>query len=153
MKIRYFLLISFLFTATFCFAQNKLFDKYADMDHITCINITKTMFEMMPEIQTNGLNMMNLKGKIESLQILTTENAEQKNNLRKDFLPFTGKEYEELMRIKSDSTKANFYVKKKGEQISELILLADHKDNFSVIRLLGNFTLQDIQNIAKEIQK
>lgn len=153
MKTRYFILFSFLFFTTVGFAQNKLFEKYADTDHVTSVNISKTMFEMMPDIQTEGLNMINLKGKIESLQILTTENATQKENIRKDFSLFTSKEYEELMRVKSEDTKANFYVKKKGDQISELILLADSDDSFSIIRLLGNFTLRDIQNLAQGMEK
>lgn len=153
MKTRYFVLLTFLFCTTYCFAQNKLFEKYSDMDHITCVNITKTMFEMMPNIETGGLNMMNLKGKIESLQILTTDNSAQKENLRKDFQHSVGKEYEELIQIKSDSTKANFYVKKKGKQISELVMLADSDDSFSVIQLIGNFTLQDVQNFARGIDK
>lgn len=153
MKTRYFILLSFLFFTTVGFAQNKLFEKYADANDVTSVNISKTMFEMMPDIQTNGLDMINLKGKIESLQILTTENTTQKENIRKDFSTLTGKEYEELMRVKSDETKAAFYVKKKGDQISELILLADSDDSFSVIRLFGNFTLRDIQNLAQGMEK
>lgn len=153
MKTRYFILLSFLFFTTVGFAQDKLFEKYVDANDVTSVNISKTMFEMMPDIQTDGLNMINLKGKIESLQILTTENVTQKENIRKDFSTLTGKEYEELMRVKSEDTKANFYIKKKGDQISELILLADSDDSFSVIRLLGNFTLRDIQNLAQGMEK
>lgn len=153
MKTRYFILLSFLFFTTVGFAQDKLFEKYVDANDVTSVNISKTMFEMMPDIQTDGLNMINLKGKIESLQILTTENTTQKENIRKDFSTLTGKEYEELMRVKSEGTKANFYIKKKGDQISELILLADSDDSFSVIRLLGNFTLRDIQNLAQGMEK
>ena len=61
-----------------------------------------------------------------------------------------GKEYEELMRVKDKKTKANFYIRQQGELIKELIMLADSEENFSVIQLKGNFTLQDIQEITNE---
>lgn len=153
MKMKHIFLLVFLFCTSFCFAQNKLFDKYADMDHVTSVSISKTMFDMMPDVETGGLKMMNLKGKIESLQILTTENMDLKKNIQKDFTKFMGTDYEELMRVKSDETKATFYVKKKGDQVSQLIMLADTDSSFSVIQLLGNFTIQDIQNIANDMPK
>lgn len=74
MKTKNILLILFLCCTSICFAQNKLFDKYSEMDNVTSVYISKAMFQMMPKIETNGLNLMNLKGKIEGLQVLTTEN-------------------------------------------------------------------------------
>jgi hypothetical protein len=41
----------------------------------------------------------------------------------------------------------------KGEQVKNLLMLADTDSSFTVIQLLGNFTLQDIQNIANEMNK
>ena len=65
-----------------------------------------------------------------------------------------GKDHEELMRVKDGKTKANFYVKQQGELIQELIMIADMDDgSFSVMQLLGRFTLQDVQEITSEINK
>ena len=57
------------------------------------------------------------------------------------------------MRVKYGNTRATFNVKQKGDLISELIMLADTDKSFSVIQLIGNFTLQDIQEITKEMNK
>lgn len=57
------------------------------------------------------------------------------------------------MRVKDGKTHATFYVKQKGDLISELIMLADADNSFNVIQLLGSFTLQDIQEITKEMNK
>lgn len=74
--------------------------------------------------------------------------------MRKEFTQLIGSQHEELMRVKDGKTKANFYVKQKGDIINELIMLADtDKDGFTVIQLLGNFTLKDIQQITDEINK
>mgnify|MGYP002592130333 FL=1 len=153
MKTKNILLLLFLCCTSICFAQNKLFDKYSEMDNVTSVSISKAMFQMMPNFETNGLNLMNLKGKIEGLQILTTENNSIKETMRNDFKKLIGKDHEELMKVKDGKTRATFYVKQKGDLISELIMLADTDKSFNVIRLSGNFTLQDIQEITKEMNK
>lgn len=153
MKTKNILLILFLCCTSFCFAQNKLFDKYSEMDNVTSVYISKAMFQMMPNMETNGLNLMNMKGKIEGLQILSTESNSLKDKMRDDFKGLIGKDHQELMRVKDGKTRATFYVKQKGDQVSELIMLADTDGRFNVIQLLGNFTLQDIQDITKEMNK
>lgn len=153
MKTKNILLLLFLCCTSLCFAQNKLFDKYSEMDNVTSIYISKAMFQMMPSFETNGLNLMNLKGKIEGLQVLSTDNNNIKEKMRTDFKGLIGKDHEELMRMKDGKTRATFYVKQKGDQISELIMLADTDSSFNVIQLAGKFTLQDIQEITKDMNK
>ena len=149
MRLKQLYTILLLCCVNICFAQNKLFDKYADMDDVTSVYISKKMFQMMPVMETAGLNLANLKGKIESLQILTTQKADLRERMRGEFKALIGKDHEELMRVKDGKTKANFYVKQQ-----ELIMIADMDDgSFSVMQLLGRFTLQDVQEITSEINK
>ena len=154
MRLKCVCTILLLWCASVCFAQGKLFDKYAEMDGVTSVYISKKMFQMMPAMEEVGLNLANMKGKIESLQILTTENGDLRRKMSEDFRALIGKEHEELMRVKDDDTRANFYVRQEGELIKELIMLADtDSDEFTVIQLRGNFTLNDIQEITKEAMK
>lgn len=154
MRLKQLYTILLLCCVNICFAQNKLFDKYADMDDVTSVYISKKMFQMMPVMETAGLNLANLKGKIESLQILTTQKADLRERMRGEFKALIGKDHEELMRVKDGKTKANFCVKQQGELIQELIMIADMDDgSFSVMQLLGRFTLQDVQEITSEINK
>ena len=131
MRLKYLYTILLLCCVNICFAQNKLFDKYADMDDVTSVYISKKMFQMMPVMETAGLNLANLKGKIESLQILTTQKADLRERMRGEFKALIGKDHEELMRVKDGKTKANFYVKQQGELIQELIMIADMDQNFA----------------------
>lgn len=151
MKYKNIFLILFLCCTSLCFAQDKLFDKYADMDNVTSVFISKKMFDMMPNIESGGLNLMNLKGKINNLQLLTTEKRDVQDQMRKEFSGLIGKSHEELMRVKDNNTKATFYIEQNGELINEMIMLADTDSNYVVIRLTGKFTLQDIQDVAKSI--
>lgn len=154
MKIRNSLLVLFLLCSSLCFAQDRLFEKYADQDNVTSVYISKSMFQMMPDdMRTGGLELGNLKGKINNLQILTSEKQEVKEQMKADFNTVVGKEHELLMKVKSDDTHASFFVKQKGEKISELIMLTDSKEDYIVMRLTGDFTLQDIRQIAQEMEK
>lgn len=154
MKTRNSLLVLFLLCSTLCFAQDKLFEKYADKDNVTSVYISKSMFQMMPEnMRAGGLDLGNLKGKIHNLQILTSENKEVKEQMKADFDAVVGKDHELLMKVKSDDTRASFFVKQKGEKISELIMLTDDEEDYVVMRLTGDFTIQDIRQIAEEVEK
>lgn len=149
MKTKYLYIIIFALVANISMAQGKLFDKYAEMDNVTSVYISKKMFQMMPNIETAGLNLSNLKDKIESLQVLTTERKDIQAKMRNEFTSLIGKEHEELMRVKDGNTRANFYIKQKGDLITDMIMIADEGDEgFSIIQLLGSFTLQDIQEIT-----
>lgn len=152
MKTKYIFLLLCLFCSTLCFAQDKLFDKYADMNNVTSVYISKKMFQMIPSIESGGLNLANLKGKIENMQILTSDKQEIKENMKKDFSNIIGKSHEMLMRVKDNNTNAVFYVEQKGDLINEMIMLADSDSSYVVIRLAGKFTLQDIQDVASSIQ-
>lgn len=154
MKTRNSLLVLFLLCSTLCFAQDKLFEKYADKDNVTSVYISKSMFQMMPDnMRAGGLDLGNLKGKIHNLQILTSENKEVKEQMKADFDAVVGKDHELLMKVKSDDTRASFFVKQKGEKISELLMLTDDEEDYVVMRLTGDFTIQDIRQIAEEVEK
>ena len=51
MRLKQLYTILLLCCVNICFAQNKLFDKYADMDDVTSVYISKKMFQMMRRTQ------------------------------------------------------------------------------------------------------
>jgi hypothetical protein len=132
------------------FAQNRIFEKYADMDNVTSVYISKAMFQMMPVVENVGVNLMNMKGKIESLQLVSTEKRELISQMKNEFSRLVTTRHEELMRIKDGNTRVQFYSDMKGDRIKELLLLIEAEDNFTAILLVGNFTLKDIQDIANQ---
>lgn len=153
MKFKNIFLILFLCCTSLCFAQDKLFEKYADMDNVTSVFISKKMFDMMPAIESGGLDLMNLKRKINSLQIVTSDKQDVREQMRKEFSRLISQSHEELMRVKDNDTRASFYITQKGDLINEMIMLADTDSDYVVIRLTGQFTLQDIQEVAKSLSK
>jgi len=150
MKTKQLLIIVCLFCASLGFAQNKIFEKYADMDNVTSVYISKTMFQMMPVIENVGVNLMNMKGKIESLQLVSTEKKDAIAQMSKEFSQLVTTRHEELMRIRDGKTRVNFYSDMKGDQIKELLMIIEDENSFTAVLLTGNFTLKDIQEIADQ---
>ncbi|MDR2534226.1 MAG: DUF4252 domain-containing protein [Tannerellaceae bacterium] len=130
--------------------QQKLFDKYADIDSVQSVYISKAMFQMIPAISDMGLSLTNLTGKLESLQLVSSNRAGLSTQMRKDFSQLVTKSHSELMRIRNGRSRVNVYSEGNGEQLKALLLLIDSDTAFTVMQILGNFTMKDIQSFAAE---
>ena len=159
MKTKYLLLTVCLFAGSLLNAQNntfkRLFEKYENEDNVTIVSISKAMFNLIPgNIKTGDVDIKSVLPKIESLLIITSDKTVIKEKMAVEFksLVDKNKDYEELMRVKSDDTNVIFNIRKKGDLINELIMLVNDKEDFVAIQLLGNFTIEDIQKIAEDTQ-
>ena len=54
------------------------------------------------------------------------------------------------MRIREDGDKTTIYFKEKKNGKSELVLITDEKDEFTIISIMGNITLQEMQKMVNE---
>jgi hypothetical protein len=151
MKLKHVLLIILMCCASIVSAQNKLIEKFADMDGVTSVFISKSMLQMMPNMKTEGIDIGGIAGKLESMLILTSEKASISNMMKNEIPSFTSnKSYEELMRVKDEGSRVTFYIKRKNNsKIGELIMMVDEHPQFVFIQIKGDMTLQDIQNITK----
>lgn len=157
MKTKYLLLTLCLLCGSLLYAQSNtfknLFEKYENEDNVTIVSISKSMFNLIPgNIKTGNVDIKSVLPKIESLLLITTDKSAVREKMSSEFkfLIEKNKDYEELMRIKSDKTNVIFNIRKKGDMIHELIMLVTDEEDFAAIQLLGNFTLEDIKNIAKD---
>ncbi|MDR1331464.1 MAG: DUF4252 domain-containing protein [Tannerella sp.] len=152
MKAKYILAVIGLGIGSLCFGQQKLFDRFAGQDGVSSVYISKAMFEMMPSLgDMEGVKLSNLK-KIEGINILSSERESVSNEMRKVFKALITDRHEELLRIRDGSEDITFHVRKNGSNIEELIMLIDRGKSFTVIQILGNFSLQDIQEIATQVE-
>lgn len=147
------------FAATIVFAQKNPFEKFTDMDGVTSVYISKNMMSLLPnksKMQYGGVDVTNFIEKLSSILILTSENkkiAQEMISLANSRIKEN--DYELLMRVKSDDGElVNFFMKGKPENILELIMIVDGNEDESVImQFLGNFKLQDVQQMTSSFQK
>ena len=141
--------------ATLCsvcsYGQQSFFDKYAEMDGVTSVYITKSMLSLFPKGQTNvnGINIGDIASRLDNIQILSADEQPIVNKLRKETSHInTRNGYEELMRVREDGEKTTIYFKDGKKDKKEFVLLVDEKDEFTIISIVGDLTLQEIQGIV-----
>jgi hypothetical protein len=150
MKTKPVILIIALALTGHCFGQQQLFDRFASREGVSSVYISKAMFDLIPSLgDVNDVNLSKLK-KIEGLNILSSENADVIAEMRTAFRALITGRHEELMRIRGKNEDVTFYARRNGAYLEELVMLVDDAKQFTVIQILGRFTLQDIRQFAPE---
>ncbi|MDO4181269.1 MAG: DUF4252 domain-containing protein [Bacteroidales bacterium] len=133
------------------YAQQSFFDRYADMEGVTSVYISKSMLSLMPNVQAEGVNIGELASKLDNIQILSSEKPDIIAKLKKEVAyirPQNG--YEELMRVNDNGDKTTIYLKRGKNEKKEFVLLNDEKNEFNIIVITGDLTLQEIQQIIRK---
>ena len=152
MKRIYILAILTTVFSLFAQAQQSFFDKYAEMEGVTSVYITKSMLNLLPNMSgsINGVNIGNFASRLDNIQILSSEESAIISKLRKETTDINTKNgYEELMRVRENGEKTTIYFKDKKGQKKEFVLLVDEKDEFTIISIIGDLTLQEIQGMIQ----
>ena len=153
MKRIYILTLLLAISTIFCRAQQSFFDKYAEMDGVSSVYITKSMLNMFPNMsgKINGVNVGNIASRLDNIQILSSDEAPIIEQLRKETKDINIKNgYEELMRVREDGEKTTIYFKERKTGNSEFVLITDEKDEFTIISIIGDLTLKEIQEITSK---
>ena len=113
--IRIFIITLLTTLCSICsYGQQSFFDKYAEMEGVTSVYITKSMLSLFPKGQTsvNGVNIGNIASRLDNIQILSADEQPIIDKLRKETSVInTQKVYEELMRVREDGEKTTIYFK------------------------------------------
>lgn len=131
--------------------QSNLFNKLADIKGIEMVYISKSLLGMMPdmELSSSNVDISSIAGKLEELQIFSTEQKNAINTLRKEANELIKKgKYETIMFVKDDESKTAFYFKKHDKSKSEMLMVSEEEDEMILIRFTGNFSVKDIQEIT-----
>ena len=141
--------------SVYSYGQQSFFDKYAEMDGVTSVYISKSMLSLFPKGQTNvnGINIGDIASRLDNIQILSADKQPIVDKLRKETSDINTKNgYEELMRVREDGEKTTIYFKDGKKDRKEFVLLVDEKDEFTIISIVGDLTLQEIQGIVNNAE-
>ena len=157
MKRTYIITLLFSLCSLFMYAQDSRFDKFADMEEVTSVYISKAMLSLMPDMQTEGVNIGSIASKLDNIRILSCDKPAIIDKMKKEFAFINSKNgYEELMRIKDKGEKTTIYlkngkiVKQDKNKKKEFVLMTGEKNEFTVIIITGNLTLKEIQGIVNK---
>ena len=151
MKRTYIITLLLSLCSLFTYAQESFFDKYADMEGVTSVYISKAMLSLMPDMKTEEIYIGELASKLDNIQILNCEKASVTAQIKKDISYISPKNgYEELMRINDEGEKTIIYLKRNKNKEKEFVLMSQEKNEFTIIAITGNLTLQEIQGIINK---
>jgi len=132
-------------------AQDDMFKKLGNDKNISVVYISKALLGLAGNMNLGGADVKGLVSKLTSLEIYSSENAAaiklmkaEAEKLLKD-----GSQLETLMKAKDKDNIVSFVAKKgKDGKISELLMISEEPDEFSIIRFLGSFTMEDVEKVT-----
>lgn len=154
MKIKRLLIaVAIILSALSIQAQAQIFEKLSNNKEITTVIVSKSMLSMVEGLDIDAINIKALSDKLEGIEIYNGESKSaislmksETNKLAKD------KSYELLMTLKEDDENISFYGKKEsGGKFKDFIMCIDESDEFSIIRIVGSFSADDIQGIVQDV--
>jgi hypothetical protein len=149
-----------LMSAQAIYAQNSsalsLYDNYGGKDGYTTVSISKELFGMFADIDSDDPDMKEAKTMMEQLDgikilMYETENADDaelarfKGEVGK--LQVTG--YSELMVVKQTGEEVKFLAQKKGDKIGELLLIINGEKQAGFISISGTIDMNTIGKLSK----
>ena len=156
---RFLLASILLLNLVFVFGQKSTLKEYADKEGITTVVLSKSMLSFFPKdtnLTYGGVNVGEFIHKLSGVNIFVSPTGEAATKLIKFATEFMkSPDYEELLGVKTEKGEhAKFYVRGNEELISELVLIVEGKSNESaVMQFMGNFTMEDIQEMVKSAMK
>jgi len=136
-------------------AQVKAFEKYADMNGITYVYISKAMLSAISGRLSNMPSMPNvnaqaLVNKLSCIQLIHAEKNNMCTKLKSEVKGIVKKDkYELLMQVKEDSNKADIY-QHIGPQQSAVVMLVEENDGVTAVVFSGKFTTEDVMKMVKK---
>jgi len=148
------LLIVSLFISYFSYSQDaidNLFQKYKGKDGFTSVYISKDLLQFVAEFDDDK-DLDAINGKLSDLKILISEVRENDKNIG-----FTDEikslvsngSFMNMMEVIDGKDKINFYVKKEGEKIIHLIMIAQNHDDEVLLSIKGDFTTRDLIKLGR----
>ena len=144
---------------TSLFAQSEsdaLFDRYSGQDGFTSVHITKYMFQLFADIDTESEmeEFREMAAQIDRIKILTAENDSVDNSRAKSFYNQLNKsiplnKYEELMVVNDGDEQVHMYIIKNGKNISEFLMLVSEPTSAVMISITGDIDLDKLAALSK----
>ena len=146
------LLIATLTMMCILSANAQIFDGFSKNKNISSVYVSKTLLKLAGgmDMDMGGIEVKSLINKLDGVEIYTSENASgiKELNAAKDKISSI-KDYELLMKVNEDGDDVTFFVKQTNDVITDFVMFALEPNESTVIRIVGAFTMEDIQNIVK----
>jgi len=149
-----YIIFTMLITVFSMQAQGKIFDKLADNNNVTAVYISKSLLNMANNLDlgADGPDFKKLANKLDQIEIYSCDDDLKTISMMKseikNFAGFTN--LESFMTVKDKGQNVKFFGLKEKGFFKDLIMTIDEPKSVTIIRVKGNFTSSDIQNIMND---
>jgi hypothetical protein len=152
--------------SSYLFSQNTPFKSWLKDGIVGSTYITRSMLDMVPDMRIGNMAIIEFGDALEQVEIYT--NAKNKSHYWQASVMedqaitiVTNEKYELLMQLSEDNTSVAFYAKRlpdNKEIVKDLVMIRSEEDpvftrKCQVIRIVGEFFLDDIRNVTKQKKK
>jgi len=139
--------------------MDKLYDKYSGVEGYTSVYISKYMFDMFRNNETNtgsqDDDMEQLISNLNCIKILVTDDDPATTapvNLYQEIMKvIPSSAYKEVMVVKEKDQDIKFYAKEEKNKVVELLLVLGGKDESVLISIQGDIDMKNISKLAKSM--
>jgi hypothetical protein len=128
-----------------------IFQKYAGMEGITSVQVSKGMLKMLANMDTSDQELNALAGSVNSIYILHAPSksiGDMKIDFYKESMDdFPLAKYNELMRVNSPDQDLLFLVDEMNGIVRELLIIGGGEENV-LISIRGNIELNKLASLA-----
>ena len=136
-------------------AQNssvdKVFRKYGDRDGFTVVTLSKGLLKMAANMDDDR-ESQDFLSRIHEIKILAVEDDKMDINLYDEVLSSLDKrDYEELLKSKSNGEEVIMLAKKDGDILEELIILVGGKEDNALVYISGKLNTKDLSKLSSSV--
>lgn len=130
-----------------------LFDKYADNEELTKVNISQKMFDLFTNLEPDDPDTKELTeaiSKLKGVKILASDSiANGRKYYQEANKSIRKANFEELMSVRDGDKDMVFMIKESNGIINELLMLVGGENQFVAMDLFGEIDLKQISKLSK----
>ncbi|MGD1961983.1 MAG: DUF4252 domain-containing protein [Fulvivirga sp.] len=134
-------------------AISRFFNKYADDESFSNVNITARMFGLFTDLELEDeedQEVMDAISKLKGLKILAKDDVDNGKDLYREALGLLPKkEFDELMSVRDEDKDMKFMIKEKNGKVDELVMIMGGNREFFILTLFGEIDLKQVARISK----
>lgn len=153
-KLLFLALVLALGSMNYVQAQDQRFRDLSNDKNVSTIIISKTLLSMAKNIDMGSFDSNKLLEKIDSFEIYSNENKKAFKKIKKEVGKINkDKSYEILMKTQKNGEDFSVFAKRGfGDTFNDIIIPMEEGEKYTIIRMLGSFTMEDILDATQNMQ-
>ncbi len=130
---------------------SEFYDNYKQQENVTDVKLQGWLLKLAADEEEQAKGLLD---KITHLRVLLMEegNLVSPGAYRQLLRELGQNQFEELLLVKEDGSDIGFYIREKGEHITDALLLVNGADHFVLLSLEGLLKFSDLNDLNVDVE-